>query len=200
MIKEIYPWEHIIIEDFYDEMLFNNMRTEILNFFHSLSDPEVREEYAKRIHKFEKRLFGKKLTLRETELLDDVFPETKKCLASKNIDESFLLNFTKHREYENLSKFDEINILLDDLKYPIHDENPSKICSIVTYVAPNKGNGTDIYDKSKNFVKQIEWKPNRMFAFCGLDGITWHGYDCIPNSYRITINTFLVSDERMFKK
>jgi len=77
-------------------------------------------------------------------------------------------------------------------EYPLHFEHPSKIMSVVVYVAPDEGTGTLIYTKDKEFFTEIEWKPNRALIFSGIRGITWHGYKCEPrHKYRLTYNTFL---------
>ena len=46
--------------------------------------------------------------------------------------------------------------------------------------------GTALYDK--NYIKEINWA----LIFPPKDSVTWHSYKSLSNSYRITINQFLV--------
>jgi len=178
---ETYPWEHLIIDNFYDEQLFANMKKEMSEF--------IREKKNNYTHDIRKQ---KRFLIMDTDInFPKILPETYKCLISRPVDASYLDFFSKVRDYISIKAESEINVCLDDLDYPIHDENIKKILSCVVYVMPEESRGTILYDKDKNFVKELEWKPNTMFIFPGLEGITWHSYKCIPGSYRITINTFL---------
>ncbi len=90
----------------------------------------------------------------------------------------------------------ELNFLVPQpdktYEYPIHDEHPDKLLSIVVYISPNQGSGTQIYREDKTFFNEPEWKPNRAFIFSGIKGKTWHGYKCKPeHKYRLTYNAFL---------
>ena len=50
--------------------------------------------------------------------------------------------------------------------------------------------GTLIYDKDKNFVKEIEWKPNRALVFCKIPNTTWHNFVASSKSPRMSYNIF----------
>lgn len=96
-------------------------------------------------------------------------------------------------EYKKLRLKTNINICLEDMNYPIHDDVLSyKILTNVIFVGPDVSHGTALYDKNKNFIKEIEWAPNTSLIFPPKNGVTWHSYKSLPNSYRITINQFLV--------
>jgi len=169
------PWEHGVIDNFYDETLFSAMKKEIISYIRNMKS------------------FQPKMTIRTSDVdFEKIFPESLKCLNSRPIDETYLSMFSEHRPYKKLSHYSEINILLGELEYPIHDELHSKIMSVVTYVSPEKSIGTVLYDEDKNFSKEIDWLPNRTLIFCGKTGVTWHNYRSLPNSLRITINTFLI--------
>ncbi len=100
-------------------------------------------------------------------------------------------NFPTHRKYDNARWDFNINIAPPHYDYPIHDEAPRKILSIIHYVYGDESTeGTVLYDENKQYVTTIEWKPNRALVFAALDGITWHSYRS-GNSPRITANTFL---------
>jgi hypothetical protein len=123
----------------------------------------------------------------------DLFPKTYQCLNSVSAYE-LLKYFPNHRDYSKLSCYSEINIIIDGFDYPIHDENPRKILSLVTYVAPEFSTGTLMYDKDKTYVSEVEWRQNRTLVFAGLTGVTWHSYKVEQKKPRLTVNTFLVND------
>ena len=100
---------------------------------------------------------------------------------------------------------------IDSSQYEYAKENHYKFFRIFTYhenllSISNKfdflpiggtwieNNERKIYDKNKNFVKSIIWEENTSLIFPPLDNITWHSYESLPNSYRITINQFLLRD------
>ena len=123
----------------------------------------------------------------------EIFPHTHECALSVS-PYSMFKYFDHHRQYEKLSHYVEVNVILDGYDYPIHDENPRKILSIVNYVAPEQATGTLIYTVDKQFVKEVEWKQNRALIFPGITDVTWHAYRVEPKKPRITLNTFLVND------
>lgn len=172
------PWPYVVIDDYYDPTLFNAMCDEIRGFVRKLRD--------------EGGLKGKKKTIGGIHEYHFGLPATSKCIASRMLDESILSQFPNHRPHDKLKLTSEVNICLDDLSYPIHDEAKPKVLSAVTYLFPEVSRGTLIYDKDKNFVTEVEWKPNRTLIFAPIDGVTWHAYESIPGSYRITVNMFLI--------
>lgn len=172
------PWEYGVIDDFYDEALFAAMKKEIISYIRNMKSFQPKVTITTKSVDFEK-----------------MFPESFKCLNSRPIDETYINQFSEHRPYKNLSYYSEINILFGQFEYPIHDETQAKIMSVVTYVSPENSVGTILYNEDKSFAKEIEWLPNRTLIFCGKTGVTWHNYRSLPNSLRITINTFLVDKD-----
>jgi len=84
-----------------------------------------------------------------------------------------------------------------------HYEADFKIMSAIVYLSPEKNIGTtlvdyrtpgpnegDLYEKIT-----LDWKPNRMMTFCGLDDITWHYYE--STDVRFTYNYFLVDPDKI---
>lgn len=169
-----YPWGHIICDDFYESGLFESMKNEIVKYFVDLEVRPKRMVYRTRDNGFESQ-----------------FPQTSSCLSSVDYSK-YLAEFPIKRSYNSVDMFSEISFISDGFEYPLHCENEEKVLSFVTYVAPAKGRGTRIYDTDKTFVKEVEWKPNRMLVFAGLTGTTWHNYVVDPRMPRITINTFIV--------
>jgi len=176
MSIEQHPWPHTTIDSYYDDDLFKQMKDEIIAYVKQL--PTVAYQT---FHRSSDEGFKQK------------FPSTYRCANSVSPYDQLKM-FPVHRSYEKLSHYIEINIIMDGYDYPIHDENPRKILSIVNYVAPEKSTGTLIYDVDKEFVKEVEWKQNRTLIFPGITGVTWHAYKVEPRKPRITLNTFLVND------
>jgi hypothetical protein len=83
-------------------------------------------------------------------------------------------------------------------KFYIHQEGLEKIWSSVTYVTPEKNVGTKMYtaQNEKAFIKEAVWNPNSTFIFCGQKGKTWHSYESDQATNRITLNLFLMKDNK----
>ena len=111
--------------------------------------------------------------------------------------ESYLINFPNHRSYTKLGEYLEVNICKKDSVYQLHDEAPHKIMSVVVYLSPYFTSGTFLYDQNKFLAKQIMWKPNRAFVFCGEPEVTWHSYGNRENESRITLNYFKTENESL---
>jgi len=185
MIVQQEPWPHVVIANYYDQELFDAMKDELVAWVPLLKDkPEWRKYLAK-----------KKCTIRDIHtdpILSKELPATNVCVMSRTLSEEQLSLFPRHREHKKpLTLSTEVNVILDDHDYPVHSENPRKILTMVTYIMPDEGRGTCIYDKDKNYVCDIPWKPNNTLIFAGHSGETWHGYNCIPGTFRITVNSFL---------
>lgn len=163
------PWPYAVIDNFYPNDVFETIQLEARRFLaKNVTVETCKQEYQNP----------------DNDIL-------KHCINSKLLDTSYLEKFPNHREYKNIKPYWELNYLRGPLSYPIHDEAPRKVLSSVVYVAPEENLGTRLYDKDKNLVTEIEWKPNRAFIFAGIDGLTWHDYHCPKGKLRITINQFL---------
>ena len=46
------------------------------------------------------------------------------------------------------------------------------------------------------FIKEAVWNPNSTFIFCGQQGKTWHSYESDQTTNRITLNLFLMKDNK----
>jgi hypothetical protein len=74
--------------------------------------------------------------------------------------------------------------------YSIHNDEPSKLWSMVLYLLPYyNGDGTKLYDQDRKLVKEIEWKHNRALVFsCDPKGLkSWHSYNNTSSHYRVSI-------------
>ncbi len=121
---------------------------------------------------------------------------------SKNILENakeLCSQYPKFRWFENLAVNAHISITPPlPWKFYIHQEGLEKIWSSVTYVTPEKNVGTKMYTEQKedSFIKEAEWKPNSTFIFCGQQGKTWHSYESDQTEQRITLNLFLMKNNK----
>lgn len=165
------PWPHILEEDWYDDHLFNAMRIELKAY--ALDNIRRQQTVIKDF----------------TEL-----PATTACISSRPITESILQQFPAHRSYKKLVPRHEIIFCVGDYSYPIHDEWHVKILSAVTYIFPDSGIGTLLYNEDKSYHSTATWKPNSTLIFPGLTGKTWHSYSSSAGSIRITQNTFLIAE------
>jgi hypothetical protein len=174
------PWPHIVIDDYYTE---GQMALAVMEIFAVL-----RNDRSEFITKTADKIFITKSNLYK----NSKFPNTKNLLESRDT-KNFLEYFADKRNYSNLTLYGEAILCLDASEHPIHDEAENKVISAVTYLYPQEGQGTLIYDQEKNFVKQIEWKPNRMMVFAGKTGLTWHSYKS-TGGIRLSLNSFLLND------
>jgi len=171
------PWPHAIFDTYYNPKLFEEMKSEIV-------------EHVKSIGQRERQVFYRSTSSD----FSSTFPKTWMCANSVSPYDQ-LKKFSTHRPFKSLSHYFEINVILDGYDYPIHDENPRKVLSIVNYIAPVHSTGTLIYDADKKYIREVEWKQNRTLIFPGLTGVTWHAYKVEPKKPRITLNTFLTRDD-----
>jgi len=176
------PWSHQIINDTLPQEEFNKLRQQC----ESLKVPKDRhihihakqfEEYGisfyEQIHDISKNILDNAKTL------CDMYP--------------------KHRWFQDLGVNAHISVTPPlPWKFHIHQEGLEKIWSSVTYITPKKNVGTKMYTgQNENFfVKEAEWKPNSTFIFCGQQGKTWHSYESDQTEQRITLNLFLMKNNK----
>jgi hypothetical protein len=99
--------------------------------------------------------------------------------------------FAEKRGYNKLGKFIHYAITQGDEVHPMHVEAPFKIMSAVLYLHPEENLGTRAFaTQDGEPIIDVEWKPNRLFVFCGKDNITWHDYRSTGRRY--TYNYFMV--------
>lgn len=102
-----------------------------------------------------------------------------------------------HREYEELGVFCHYAVTAPNTIHDKHVEAEFKIMSSIVYLSPEVNHGTTLYDNN-NKAYEIEWKPNRLFVFCGMNELTWHDYRSTDTRY--TLNHFLVDPTKILNK
>jgi len=183
------PWEHIITNHYYNDDLFYDMKNELEKLIKKLIDDfdASSKQFITLVYNEDYKCF-----ISENRKIIKHLPHTKACIDSMNLKEKDLDEFSYHREYDKLKLKTNINIVIGDAIFPVHDDETTKILTNVIFVSPECAKGTMIYDKDKKFVKETPWSPNTSLIFPPKDRVTWHNYESLFGSYRITINQFLV--------
>lgn len=175
-----HPYKHIVIDDYLPQDVYNNIVNDVMS----------------RAAAFQLEDYAHSDTHNNTTDWLDVSGEWQFLAAESNyLDASFLIEHfaeKQHRPFNNLEASFDINWSKAGHEHEIHSESARKILTAVTYLYPQAANGTVLYNKDKEFVKEIEWKPNRCFIMCGLQDITWHSFYAPKDQDRITLVTKLV--------
>ena len=93
---------------------------------------------------------------------------------------------------EKLSLYDysdfTVIVTKKNSKFPIHDDTPDKLLSVVIYLYPENNSGTFFYSDKKGSNKtSIEWKPNRAVFFSRKEKETWHSYEGNGTNKRVVL-------------
>jgi hypothetical protein len=172
------PWPHIIANDYvtdtfakllikFSEEKIKNKEFEKFTFGEYEFPQELKDQHA--IYKY--------TVLSKCEELLNLFPQVRRFNANTNLK----LRTT-------------LFVLNTGYVHPVHNERIDKVISIVTYLAPEQGIGTHIYNIDKSYNKTVEWNPGTTLIFAGLEGVTWHSFES-GQTYRVTLNTFLENED-----
>lgn len=108
---------------------------------------------------------------------------------------NYMNYFNEKRGYYNLAKFIHLTSTKANFVHPMHVDSEFKIMSAVLYLGEDN-NGTRIYaEKDGEVVAEVDWKPNRLFVFCGKNDVTWHDYT--SKGQRFTYNYFVVDPSKI---
>lgn len=158
------PWPHLVIDNFFSDDHYEMLVEEHMNDFDSVPD---------------------KVRIDNNDINMAFFYKDR-------LDELYYNIFRKNEEPNYIHE--ECLVLGTNYDDGIHVDLPAKLMSVVVYLHPKtaeKGTqGTLIYDKDKNFVKEVEWKPNRALVFCKIPNITWHNFVASSKSPRMSYNIF----------
>jgi len=176
------PWGHQIINDTLPHKDFNTLRKECERL--SVPNDKLVTIYPKDFNDYNISFYDQIHDISKN-IIDNA-----KQLCDK---------YSKHRWFKDLAVNAHISVTPPlPYKFYIHQEGLEKIWSSVTYVTPENNVGTKMYTEQKEdtFVKEAEWKPNSTFIFCGQQGKTWHSYESDQTKQRITLNLFLMKDNK----
>ncbi len=167
-------YEHRIIDDFLAEDIFVELCS-----LSAQCDPTKRKSYRH------------KVSLDGTMTQGGVF---HKELVKRihNTHHHGMMHLLKELAPEKVELYDhssiEFIIVGKNKKWPIHDDTPQKILSVVVYLSPEKNKGTILYStKAGADAYEVEWKQNRALIFSRKEGITWHSYEGDGISNRLVL-------------
>lgn len=182
------PWPYKIIDNILHPEIFNRLKQAAV----FLSGVEKDDQYySDGIWPSEFVRLGL-----DQKLSDDVITIADYLLT---INKDLLLQFPNHLEsqigYYNIPRF---NYSIGKVNSAIHDEGRSKTMALVIYLIPEQTLGTRLYNGSsqENFVKEVEWKPNRAMLMMSQPGITWHSY-VGTGAARYTLNLYFEKMESL---
>jgi hypothetical protein len=168
------PWPHIIEDNYIDQKNFEQVKNEIIGFV-------------------KKQKINLGITIFDN---PDLSQDTVNYLDKYTINQHFIKkHFKDHRSFKKLKIKNEIILCVGSSEFIKHCDAENKVLSLVTYIHPAKSVGTLIYNKNKDFIKEVEWRPNRALIFAPLTDVTWHSYKSNKNEFRITFNKFLIIEE-----
>ena len=200
------PWPHIVIDNFYDDYMWDYIIQNIVNnekkyfsqwkerFRHGYEpDIPLRDKRSYRGLLYNDRMIqkGKRRSYEphDDPILTDYF--------LTHVGEDFMKdNFKLHRSYSDSSVlYPYVACKYNHQQYGrhrIHDELLTKVQSCCSYISPEHNTGTIIFDTNKEFYKVITWKPNRALIFAPINNVTWHDFMQTEKSpERITLDYFL---------
>ena len=163
-----YPFEHMIVDDFFSTELFQRLIAELKQM--DLSYDAVNGDFRciSRISKNGNEEFADGLS---TNLLSEIF-------ADKN---DFLLAQLAKLSGKKVPLYDftELRIQKAETAYAsgAHTDSAKKLLSVVIYLYPEKEEGTQLYEtKTGPIVAECEWQQNRAFIFARKENKTWHSW------------------------
>jgi hypothetical protein len=176
------PWKHLVIDNFLEPDVFLTVKNYVLSKYDLYNHKKPTVE----IH-----------VQTSNSLLYNLLSPVILDLKDKYFD---LLNYGNKVIPEKFYTYAELAICTPGFKYPyIHQDVERKIMTTVLYVAPDDGDGTDLYSKNnkKSLIKSVEWKPNRAISFVSQRNPklqeTWHNYGNSKPFCRASINMILSS-------
>ena len=176
------PWAHQYFADTLPEDSFNKLRKCCENIKLDSTNPKF--------------LYPKDFKDYNIDFEDEIYSIAKALLENAKV---LCGQYPKYRWFQNLGVNAHISITPPlPYKFYIHQEGLEKIWSSVTYITPETNVGTKMYkaQNEKAFIKEAVWKPNSTFIFCGQQGKTWHSYESDQATNRITLNLFLMKDNK----
>lgn len=140
------PWEHYLVEDFLRPEDFDELK----KWIDSLPNGRPKKRHAEWVTKSPKVV---KLKEKFDLLLND-------------------LDIVPKKPYQIAVEYNSVG---QDYHYPIHSDSPTKFITLVLYISPEYGQGTDIYYPDKTFHSEVKWKKNSGLLFVRKDD-TFHSY------------------------
>jgi len=166
------PWTHWVVDDFLDKATYDYLVAERDSFPYKLIDT----------HNTHKKTYAKFGYFLESDLL------------LESINEAITRTIGKHE----LTVVSEIVRCEPKYAYPVHSDHPAKLYTIVTYLHPEKSDGTVLLSATDKTKIEVEWKPNRALIF-KQNPNSPHYYLNSTSEYRYTLNVFLTEKNIRFR-
>jgi len=160
------PWPHHIIEGFLRPKDFNK----IIELTDCLPRGKDNDRYSGFI----------KPTCESSKTIVEIYSKRVDILVEKYFTDVNMDDYVILIEYSSCGK---------GFEYPIHNDAPEKLFSIVHYISPDNSEGTKLYNKDRSFHSEAEWRPNNALMFRRTED-TWHSFSS-KNFIRQTINIIL---------
>jgi hypothetical protein len=162
------PWPHKIIDNIFPDEVFQKFQQAAHQLANTKKDDEY---YADGIWPSDFLQLG----------LDHSFENHVVAIADQllSVHDKILKPFDRllksNLGYYNIPRF---NYSIGKVNSAIHDEGRSKTMALVIYLIPDATAGTRLYNgpNEENFVKEVEWKPNRAMLMVSQPNVTWHSY------------------------
>ena len=172
-----HPWNHKVVDELFDASTFSILETAAVQLM-----PLVNNHNRMFVHPFKLESLGIDTTVYNT-LVDcgNTF------LTSINTTLKTFPNSAKSAlGYFCLPHF---AISGPEYSYRIHNDSMHRALTILTYVAPENSQGTDLYKTidSDSFVNQVTWKQNRTFILTPSNS-SWHSWNNASNVSRVTVD------------
>ena len=173
------PWPYQLFEETFSEDVFLKLKNECEEHLKIKTDKLIH------IHPNEFKEYGINFYDETVDICSNLFDNVKQLHEV----------YPQYRKYPTLGINAHISITPPlPYKFYIHQEGLEKTWSAVTYITPKNNVGTKMYTAQDEnaFVKEVEWKPNSTFIFCGQQNKTWHSYESNQDTNRITFNLFVM--------
>jgi hypothetical protein len=173
------PWPYQLIDETFSEDVFLKLKNECKEHLKIKTDKLIH------IHPNEFKEHGINFYDETVDICSNLFDNVKQLHEV----------YPEYRKYPTLGINAHISITPPlPYKFYIHQEGLEKTWSAVTYITPKNNVGTKMYTAQDEnaFVKEVEWKPNSTFIFCGQQNKTWHSYESNQDTNRITFNLFVM--------
>ena len=188
------PFMHIIEDNFLEDDDFNLLCTRIKNLIDN-SGPD--NDYGSSVTSNSATISIPKLIItKESSILsNDELIKFFKKYEKKLLNHLEKLAPKKRNLYDKFSF--QVSKTIKNCEYPIHEDTPQKLLSVVIYLQPKKNLGTFLYEKNSSIPSKIvEWKENRYLAFSRLRGVTYHSYKCNDKEDRYTLLLNLLTSKK----
>lgn len=167
------PFPHIIIDDFLEEELYNDIINKLYKSENDLfKNIDIQNNRSTKAIYSGNEYCDKKFNIQN----DDISLEKKyaEILLNKDFQKSIIEKFIQNKNLDKniIDKHKltmiQLDCFRDNYNYKIHTDSGCKFITILLYLAKDNSNlniGTNVYDHKKKLINNINYKPNRLVIF-----------------------------------